>query len=65
MSRQQAGSDLDNKIANAINEATTDKVAAHSMRGSGNTGYAEVFTPTESRPRSSRTPTSQQATNCA
>jgi hypothetical protein len=42
MSRQQAGSDLDNKIANAINEATTDKVAAHSMRGSGNTGYAEV-----------------------
>jgi len=42
MSRQKAGSNLDNKIANAINEATTDKVAAHSMRGSGNTGYAEV-----------------------
>jgi len=42
MTLTQAGKDLDNKIANAINEATTDKVAAHSMRGSGNTGYAEV-----------------------
>jgi hypothetical protein len=42
MSKQKAGSNLDNHIATAINEATGPKVSAHSMRGSGNTGYAEV-----------------------
>lgn len=42
MSLQKAGGDLDNEIAAVINDATNEKVHAHSMRGSGNTRHAEA-----------------------
>jgi Holliday junction resolvase len=42
MSQQTYGKNLDNEIANIVNKHTTDAVNAHSMRGSGNTAYAEV-----------------------
>lgn len=38
---QKRGSNYDNEVANALQERTPDDVAAHSMRGSGNTTHPQ------------------------
>lgn len=41
MSLSKVGSNYDNDLANALNDATDENIRASSMRGSGNTGYPE------------------------